>query len=1081
MRLFSFLVFLCLYSIIGVHGQRLNFEHYNDGDGLSHNSVRHIVQDDKGFLWLGTFSGLNRFDGYQFKSYTTSSEERTINNDDITALELDESTNELWIGTRNGLTLLNLDSHKFRTFLPDKNNPNSLRDKEVRSVYVDKFKRVWVGTRDSGVFIFHPEEGIFEKIEIEGFTYVKTFFEDKDGNLWIGGVEGGVAKIGLDVKGDISEKKVYHLLIPKSNKKEDPYINFIYEDFKSDIFVGTREGLYKFDANLNEFENLYIDDNGIRNSLGPYFISVAQASDGKYWIGTLGGLLVCNQFEDIEKGNFEWHKAVSTEDTSLIDNLVYALYFDAAGVLWIGTEDGLDKYDLYQNQFRISNDISTHINNQIPKIKGFAKTYDAKVVVATSDNGLFILNENEFVPLYNGQHDIASIYSIDGKTFYCGLWNGDLMAYDYIANSSKVVKTGIENKAILTIAEYGEDAIIVGSYGNGVAVLNKETFEIRISSGLIVPINEVTKIINTGEGYLWIATQDGMVKYDINTQEKSIYKRENNKDNGLPHNNVSDVMIDSENSVWAATRKGVAKYNAVQDRFETVSEFDEIKGTWATDIVKGNDDNLWINLNNNKIAKYNVKLKKLKVYHVNSGNRLDIFSSSGFYNFNNSRIYLGGKNGVIYFSPNEIKENKWSPIPIITEFKIQNKEIIPNLEVNGQVPLQFDLNYKREIELNYENRNFSIQFSVPSYSNERLNKFQYMLEGFDENWVETSSNARTIQYANLAADDYIFKIKGRNSDGIWSETAEYQIKVKPIFWLTYQGIALILIVLSILLYITKRQVKSRLILKNAFLEEKIKRERDEKLSNEKLRFFTNISHELRTPLTLILGPVKQLLEINTSQPYERSRANLINQNANRLLRLVNQILDFRRAETGVIKLKVVKADILIPTKNVFYSFSELAESKDISFNLDIEDEILDCWIDLEKYNKILYNLLSNAMKFTQNYGSVNLFVGVEEGKQRTLIIEVSDNGIGIPVESKEKIFSRFYQASNSKEITTGTGIGLSLVKALVELHKGEITVESSPKFGSIFKVRLPVYKDCFEKMKFLNLNQNQLRKLEKYG
>jgi signal transduction histidine kinase/ligand-binding sensor domain-containing protein/DNA-binding response OmpR family regulator len=1062
-KLFYFSVFYCLYFILSVQGQRINFEHYNDGDGLSYNSVRHIVQDEKGFLWLGTFSGLSRFDGYQFKSYTTSSEEKTINNDDITALELDTSSNKLWIGTRNGLTVLELDTHKFTTFLPDEKILKGLEDAEIRGLYVDKWDRVWVGTREKGVSIFYPKEERFEKVDIDGFEYVKEIFEDKNGNIWIGSLDGGIAKITLDNDGELSEITLYDLLIPNANKK-NPYINFIYEDFKSDIFIGTREGLYKLDTSTNTFKNLYIKDDAVRNSLGPYFISVARAPDGKYWIGTLGGILVCNQFEDIEKGNFARHSAVRTEDTSLIDNLVYALYFDASGVLWIGTEDGLDKYDPYENQFIISNDISKYIDNQIPKIKGFAKTYDSKVIVATSYNGLFMSKEDEIVPLYNGQHDIASIYSSDGKIFYCGLWNGELMVYDYEKNSSKVIKTSIENEAILCIAEYREGEIIIGSYGKGVAVLNKETFEIVISSDIIIPNYEVTKIVKGSNDNLWITTQSGMVYYNIKTQSVKLYNNnKKNSENGLPHNNVSDIVIDSENTIWAATRKGVAKYNLVNDRFETISELDEIKGVWVTDMVIGNGDNLWLNLNNNKIAKYNVKLKKLRVYHVNSGNRLDIFSSSGFYNFNNSRIYLGGKNNVIYFYPNEIKENKWSPIPVITEFRVQNKEIIPNVEVNGKIPLQEDLNYNREIELNYKNRNFSIQFSAPSFSNARLNKFQYMLEGFDENWVETNSNARTIQYVNLSANDYVFKVKSRNSDGYWSEVSNYQIKVHPIFWLTYQGILLILLIISLLLYFARKQIKSRLLLKNAFLEEKIKRERDEKLNNEKLRFFTNISHELRTPLTLILGPVRQLLELTASSSYERSRASLINQNANRLLRLVNQILDFRRAETGVIKLKVVKSEVLIPTKNVFYSFSELAESKHINFNLDMEKDIIDCWIDLEKYNKILYNLLSNALKFTENYGSVNLFIGIEEGKRRTLIIEVSDDGIGIPMESQQKIFSRFYQASNSKEITTGTGIGLSLVKALVDIHKGEIKVESTPKFGSIFTVRLPIDKEYFQK------------------
>jgi signal transduction histidine kinase/ligand-binding sensor domain-containing protein/DNA-binding response OmpR family regulator len=1051
-----------LTSIIGVNAQRLVFEHYNDEMGLSHNSVRHIVQDNKGFLWLGTFSGLNRFDGYQFKSYSTALNGNTLNNDDITALELDQSHNNLWIGTRNGLTVLKLDTHEFKTFLSDENNLNGLEDSEIRALYVDKFERVWVGTKKGGVFLFYPREERFEKVDIEGFEYVKEIFVDKSGKIWIGSYREGLARIELDHQGEISGLTKYTLAIPNSTEK-NPYINFIYEDFKSDIFIGTREGLYKLDYETNTFINQYIKDNTVRNSLGPYFLSVARAPDGKYWIGTLGGLLVCKQFEDIENGNFEWHRAVITEESSLIDNQVYALYFDASGVLWIGTEDGLDKYDPFENQFRTNNDISLHINNLAPRIIGFSKTYDSKVVVATRHNGLFISKDDGFVPLYDGQNDIASIYSEDGRTFYCGLWNGNLLVYNYQDSSSLIVSTGIENSAILSIEKYNDNEIIIGYFGNGISVLDKESLQIVIPAGTIIPKYQVTKIVNNGNGELWIATQQGAVKFNIDTKSIKIYRQKSNVDQGLPHDNVNDILIDSKQNIWAATRKGLAKYDAINDWFYTIEGLEEIDGIWVTNLVEDNTGNLWLNLNNNKMAKYNISLSKLNIYHVNSGNRLDIFSSSGFYNFNGSRIYLGGKNGIISFSPHEIKENEWSPTPLISEFKIQGKEILPNTKVNGQIPMQSDLNYKKEIELDYRNRNFSIQFSTPSFSNERLNKFQYKLEGFDEDWVETNSDARTIQYANLSPNDYVFKIKARNNDGHWSKTATYSINVLPPFWLTYQGVFLSLLLLTVLGYFIMKQLRYRLELKKAFLEERIKRERDEKLNNEKLRFFTNISHELRTPLTLILGPAKQMLEGKRNNSYEKSRINLIHQNANRLLRLVNQILDFRRAEAGELKLKVVKTDILLHTKNVFSLFIELAESKNINFNLNFENETIEGWIDLDKYNNVLYNLLSNAIKFTNNHGNVDLFVGVEEEGGRTLIIEVSDDGIGIPADSGEKIFTRFYQANNGKEITTGTGIGLSLVNTLVKIHKGEISFDSTPNLGSVFIVKLPIYEACFDK------------------
>jgi signal transduction histidine kinase/ligand-binding sensor domain-containing protein/DNA-binding response OmpR family regulator len=1075
MRNIVAITFFALFSVLCSTAQNIKFEHYNDDSGLSHNSVRHIVQDKYGFLWLGTFSGLNRFDGYEFKSYlSTSSENNKIYNDDITALVLDEDSHNLWIGTRNGLTLFKTDTQTFTTYLPDKNDTKSLPDAEIRSVYVDKFKRVWVGTKTKGLYIFNAADNSFKKIEIDNFNYVKEIFEDKNGYIWIGSYESaGVAKITLDANGDISQTLTYTLSIPNSVEK-NPYLNFIYEDAKSDIFIGTREGLYKLDSAVNEFINLEINDVDIKDSLGPYFLSVIQAPDGKYWLGTLGGLIVCNQLEDISEGKFKWYYSVLPDDNSLVDNLVSALYFDASGILWIGTEDGLDKYDPFENQFNINKDISLHINNQVPRIRGFNKTYDGKVIVATRHNGLFISNNDSFVPLYNNQKDIASIYSLDGEVFYCGLWNGKLLVYDYRNNTSTVVNVGFEQSPIFAFEDLGEDQLILGSFGEGAVVFNTNTLEKKAGTANLLNGYQINEIVKQADEYIWFATETGVVKYTRKLNTFQYYKTSSTDQESLPHDNVSDIMFDKEGRLWAATRQGISWYQPKTDNFKALSTPKELKGKWITDMLTDANGDLWLNMNNNSVARLKSDLKNYNIYNVNSGNRLDVFSSSGFYNFGNSNIYLGGKNGIIYFSPYTIRENQIAPKPVITELKIQNEVVYPGTEINDQTPLEKDINDIKNITLNYKNRNFSLQFSAPSYANEKLNKFEYMLEGFDENWIATTSNSRTVQYTNLFPGDYVFKIKSSNSDGFWSDEVSYFIKIEPPFWLTYQALLLVFVLLISIGYLIRRDMKNRLRLKQELVTEKVNRERDVKLNNEKLRFFTNISHELRTPLTLILGPAKQLLEEanENSSDYQKSRFNLIHQNASRLLNLVNQVLDFRKAQTGELKLKVSKTDILLYTKNTFDSFKEFAYNKNIELNFNSEHETIFGWIDRDKYDKILYNLLSNAIKFTNKYGHVDVFIRLKGEASEVLVIEVSDDGIGIPLKSQEKIFTRFYQATNSKENNTGSGIGLSLVKSLVELHKGTIKVSSESYQGSIFTFEIPVGRTSYAKKEVFEFVSN---------
>ena len=1061
-----FILFFCLVTFYYSHSQNIKFTHYNDNNGLSHNSVRHIVQDKKGFLWLGTFSGLNRFDGYQFKNYMSYSPgTNKLYNDDITALELDEASNNLWIGTRKGLTLFKLDTQVFTTFFSKKDDPNSLPEEEIRSVYVDKFKRVWVGTKTKGVYLFFLKENRFEKIPIRGFDYVKEIFEDKKGNIWIGSYEkGSVAKITMDAKGAIVKINDYTLFVPNSNAK-NPYVNFIYEDAKSDIFVGTRQGLYKLDKKTDRFVNLYIENKEIRGSLGPYFLSVAQAQDGKYWVGTLGGLLVCKHLEDIPKGDYKWYYSVLSEDTSIVDNLVSALYFDASGVLWIGTEDGLDKFDPYENQFMLNKDISHNIGNQAPRIRGFAKTFDGKVIVATSHNGLFVSNAKGFMRLYNNDKDVASIYSDDGKIFYCGLWNGNLMVYNYVTNSSKEINLGFESSAVFAFCKIGPETMMVGSFGEGAVMINTNTLKVQASKGKLLPGFQINAIEKDIKNNVWFATETGVVRYNNTSGKIETYKSLSKKENGVPYDdNVSDVMIDKNGKIWASTRYGLCVYEPSKNNFKTISNFKELSGKWITDMLSDTNGNLWLNINNNSIAWVNANLKEINIYHVNSGNRLDVFSSSGFFNFNNSNIYLGGKNGVISFSPHTMKRNKWSPLPIISEFKVQNEEVFPEMEINGQVPLLNDLNYGKKVELSYKNRNFSLQFSTPSFANEKLNKFQYMLEGFDKQWITVNSNSRFVQYTNLYPGKYVFKIRSSNSDGYWSKIVSYQIRILPPFWLTPIAFLIIFVLLSGIFYFIRKEIKNRIRLKQELLTEKVNREHDVKLNNEKLRFFTNISHELRTPLTLILGPAKQLLDENNvnATEYEKSRYNLIYQNASRLLNLVNQVLDFRKAQSGELKLKVSRTDILAYSKNIFDSYKEMAYNKKIKLNFISEAENINGWIDNDKYDKILYNLLSNALKFTNKYGNVDLFLRLKDGVEGILVIEVSDDGIGIPLKSQEKIFKRFYQATNSKENNTGSGIGLSLVKSLVAIHKGLITVESTPGKGSTFRVEIPIDRTSYD-------------------
>lgn len=1056
-------LFLLLLLPTTVFADRIKLEHYSDDQGLSQNSVRHIVQDNTGLLWIGTFLGLNSFDGNTFTAYTSeTSKHNSLENNDITALVMDSVANQLWIGTRKGLTCLDLKKQEFTTFLHNENDSNSLPDNEVRALFYDKFNRMWVGTKDSGLCILNRKTNAFSRVDIDGFNYVKSIYEDSYGCLWIGSNgTGGVAQIRFNKDGSVNKIKTYTLTIPGSTEI-NPYVNFIYQDRKSDIFVGTREGLYKLNKLEDKFYNLWIPDASVRNILGPYFNCVAQSPQGKYWLGTLGGLIVCDHLEDITTGNYRWYYSDLSDNSSLVDNSVSSLFFDKSGVLWIGTENGLDKFDRYKNQFKNIRNISYLINNKIPRISGLAETYDNHIIVSTHDNGLFIGKNNKFSVLSQPNKSIASIYTPDGKVFYCGLWNGNIMIYNYPKNSYRTLDLGLGETLTLAFVKLKDGTIFIGSHGNKAVLLNPHTLKYKTILPAYFSKVISNQSVSDSTGMIWIATESGVVRYNPYDNKVRTYSESKSPDGVLFHDIAKDIAIDRNGTIWVATTTGLCYYKPSEDIFIHINSPEELRDEWITDIRFRKNNEMWLNFNNNKVGKYDIKTKQLNVYRINSGNRLDIFSNRGFLLFNDSLIYVPGKEGIIYFPTNITNVYKTAGLPFISEVKIHGKVIHPGDTINGHVIVKENINYSRKMVLDYSNRNFSLSFSSPSYVDVKLNKFQFMLEGFDNSWINANNNSRNIQYTNLYPGKYVFKIKTQNSNGIWSPVSSYEIRIKPPFWLTYKSLLLYLVVLVLTFYLIRSQTKKRILLKQELVLEKVKRERDDKLNNEKLRFFTNISHELRTPISLILGPVKHLLEENNLTDVQRNKAELILKNSNRLMYLINQLLDFRKAQNGEFKLKVIQTEILRPTRNAFNSFKGLALEKQISYNFTCERGEVIGWIDVDKYEKILYNLLSNAIKFTNKYGSIDLFVDVKDDESQHLIVEISDDGIGIPRESQTKIFKRFYQTEQNKIENTGSGIGLSLVDSLIKVHKAKIFVKSEPGAGSTFTIEIPINKDNYD-------------------
>ncbi|XCF05947.1 two-component regulator propeller domain-containing protein [Tamlana crocina] len=1046
--LYTIILLFCFKGI----GQELYFEHYNETKGLSHNSVRSIVQDDKGFLWLGTFGGVSRFDGYDFKVFSAKNETSNyLNSNDILQIMPDEKSN-LWIATDNGLTKYHLPTSSFKTFHSNHQDKHALVEDRLRSIFIDKTQRVWVGTLNKGLCYLDNNTNKFYKVDLGKLDNIRGITQTHDGRIWVTSFNNGVYSFFIDETGKVSDLQNYELHPSRAtNKNANAY--FIFEDKAYNVYVGTREGLFKLDKIDNNFKVIGT------NPMSSYFRCYTKAPDGGYWFGTSNGIIECTSMEAFVKGEYKQHTTDLNNPNSLVNNYIISLYFDNLGVLWVGTENGLESLNPFENQFK-SLGLNFTGNNQIPVISSFAKTYDHNLLIGTHAQGLFLKKNNTFIKVLKNYNEIGSIYTDDNIIFYIGLWDGGVVEYNYKNNQQKKLNVGFINSPVFAFYKTSNNELLVGSQGEGLVKFNLKTEEKVFVKKNNPKFKDINKIVySKSQNLFWIATEEGVFKYNMLSNSLEQYINQNNNE-GLSNNKVKDLFFDRHGKLWAGTREGLNYYNSQTNKFVHLDQPKTLADEWVTDITEDSLGIIWLNLNYNKIGKYNPENNDYKTFYVNNGMRSNLWNKRGFLHFNSDKIYVGGNKEIILFNPLDIKENKKAPIPVISEFKVSNNEVKPGEKLENVLILNEDINYSKQIQLGYGTRNFTVKFSLPSYVSQRQNTFYYKLDGLDKEWNKTTSGSRSIQYANLPSGEYSLKLKATNNNGYESEISSYAIKVLPPFWLTPIFFIMVLGLISIGAYFLHNQLKNRRRLKQELLLEKVKRERDEKLNNEKLRFFTNISHELRTPLTLILGPAKQLIN-NQNDDYILSRANLVYQNANRLLRLVNQILDFRRAETGELKLKVAKTNISEHVKSVFNSFKELALEKNISLSLNIESEgAFICWIDVDKFSKILFNLLSNAIKFTERNGNVDLFLGLKDSEAKKMILEVSDNGIGIPEESHEKIFNRFYQARTTVE-NTGTGIGLSLVKALVEIHKGEIKVNSSIGKGSVFTVELPVNKNAY--------------------
>ena len=1046
-KIVIYLFFLCLgiHSAFSETPEQITFSYISINEGLSQSTVFSIDQDKRGNMWFATYDGVNKYDGYAFTVYQHNEDDPNSIANDISRIVKTDSQGRVWIGTRDGLSRYDEEKDIFQNFFYEKNgkhlqvngieeiSPEQLlistpeglimfdikeskfiddsfstaMHKTIASTLYRQGDLIYIGTPTDGLYNYSITQKTFEKvIPILGTKQIQAILQQSPTRIWVATEGAGLFLINPKTK------EIKNYLHSPSNPKSisSNYIRSLAMDSQNRLWIGTFNDLNIYHEGTDSFASY--SSNPVENgSLSQRSVrSIFMDSQGGMWLGTyFGGLNyyhpIRNRFKNIRNIPYK---------NSLSDNVVSCIVEDKDKNLWIGTNDGgLNLYNPITQRFTsytLQEDENARGigSNNIKAV--YVDEKKSLVYIGTHAGGLSILHRNggqvESFNQRNSQLVNENVYAIlpDGEG---NLWLGTLSALvrfnpekrSFTTIEKEKDGTPVVSKQITTLFRDSHKRLWIGGE-EGVSVFQQEGLDIQKAS--ILPVSNVTKlftncIYEASNGVIWVGTREGF--YCFNEKDKQIKRY--NTTNGLPNNVVYGILEDSFGRLWLSTNRGISCFNPETEKFRNFTESDGLQSNQ--------------------------------------------FNTASYCRTSVGQMYFGGINGITTFRPELLLDNPYTPPVVITKLQLFNKVVRPDDETGI---LTKNISETKSITLKSWQTAFSIEFVVSNYISGQHNTFAYKLEGYDKEWYYLT-DSRTVSYSNLPQGTYQFLVKAANSDGKWNPIpTALEIIVLPIWYKTWWALLIFFATFAGFITFVFRFFWMRKSMEAQLEIERRDKEHQEEINQMKMRFFINISHELRTPLTLILTPLQEIIN-KISDRWTRNQLEYIQRNANRLLHLVNQLMDYRRAELGVFELKAKKGNAHQLIQDNFLFYDKLARHKKITYTLHSELEDKEVLFDANYLELIVNNLLSNAFKYTESGQSITVTLKEENG---WLLLQVSDTGIGIPINKQGKIFERFYQIESEH---VGSGIGLSLVQRLIELHHGRIELDSEENKGSTFSVYLP--------------------------
>jgi signal transduction histidine kinase/ligand-binding sensor domain-containing protein/DNA-binding response OmpR family regulator len=851
----------------------------------------------------------------------------------------------------------------------------------------------------------------------------------------------------------------------------------LFADAQNELWIytdGYPQGVFCFNINKNELVHYHRE--GIATRLNNNLVTgIQQDNNGSIWIITdHGGVNLLNK----KTGVISYLENKAEDIKSISQNSINAIYRDNTGIIWLGTyKKGINYYHENIIKFPVYRHLLSDARSlPFDDVNRFVEDDKGNLWIGTNGGGLIYYDRgnNSYRTFKHNpanansiSNDVVVSLCIDhNKKLWIGSYYGGLDCYDgqrFIHYKNDPADTNsISDNSIWEIYEDAQQQLWIGTLSGGLnrydAKLNR-FYHYRKGPGSLNSAY-ISALAEDQQGNLWIGTESGINVLNKQTGAFTYYAHDSKDQRSLGNNNVTALLKDSRGNMWVATRDGLNLFDKNTNSFRHFNAADGLAENNILTIMEDNAHTLWLGTTNGISRAWlqnngnNVLQILFRNYDERDGLQGREFNENAALKTKQGELIFGGANGFNIISPEAIAHNTIVPDVVLTDLRVFDKSMQPGEVINSRILLKTAISEVKEITLKYHENIFSLEFAALNYSNPEKNQYAYKLEGFNNDWLTTDGSHRTVTYTNLDPGKYTFRVKASNGDGVWNEQGTaLMVTILPPFWRTIPAFIIYALLVAAVLFVARRLTIQRAHMRFQLAQQTKEAERIHELDLLKLKFFTNVSHEFRTPLSLIMAPVEKMLK-QTHEPEQKKQYQLIYRNARRLLALVNQLLDFRKLEMRELRLYPSLGDIVAFVKEVSHSFTDIAGAKHISFSFTTDIPSLQISFDPDKLERILFNLLSNAFKFTPEYGNIEVIMSMQA---QYISIQVKDSGIGIPTEDHDKIFERFFQHDVPGSILNqGSGIGLAISKEFVRLHQGTISVASEAGKGTCFTVLLPV-------------------------